>query len=83
MLKQFLFNEERQGMLEYGLIIGTVSIFAVITLSVLGKKTKHVYDSIFPEAVTEVSNPAEPVNNNDSWFNQFLEYLSNLFGRRH
>ncbi len=48
-------------MLEYGLIIGTVSIFAVITLSVLGKKTKHVYDSIFPEAVTEVSNPAEPV----------------------
>jgi len=83
MLKQIMFNEEGQGLLEYGLIVGTVSIFAVIALSVLGKKTKHVYDSIFPEAVTEVSNPTEPVNNDDSWFNQFLEYLRNFFGRRH
>ena len=38
MMKNFLMNEDGQGMVEYGLIIALVSIAAVVILGSLGGK---------------------------------------------
>jgi|LSQX01.2.fsa_nt_gb Flp pilus assembly pilin Flp len=81
MFKRFLINEEGQGLLEYGLIVGTISIAAVVALSVIGRKTKGIYDLVLPD-VSEVSGEETPDHNNQaSWLERFLEYINRIFGR--
>lgn len=56
-LRNLVWDEEGQGMVEYGLIIAIVSIALILVLSGLSGGLK----SIFEEAEGTLKNPPEPV----------------------
>ena len=43
MLKNWLKDENGQGMVEYGLIIGLISIVAIVVLLALGPRIKNMF----------------------------------------
>lgn len=43
MLKKFFKNEDGQGMVEYGLILGLIAIAAVVALLTLGPKIAELF----------------------------------------
>lgn len=46
MLRNWLRDEEGQGMVEYGLIIGLIAIVVIGALALLGPKIKEKFDEI-------------------------------------
>lgn len=46
MLRKWLKDEEGQGMVEYGLIIGLIAIVVIGALALLGPKIKEKFDEI-------------------------------------
>ena len=44
-LKKILADENGQGMVEYGLILGLVAVAAIAALVILGPKIKGVFDA--------------------------------------
>ena len=57
MMMKFLKDENAQGMVEYGLIIGLVALVVVGGLILLGPKIKTLFTSISDE-LTEVTTAA-------------------------
>lgn len=47
-LMGLLKDEEGQGMVEYGLIVGAIAVIAVTLFVVLGPNIKALFDNIFP-----------------------------------
>jgi len=45
-MKQFLMNEEGQGMVEYGLIIALVAIVVIAGLKILGGKANNLFSDV-------------------------------------
>lgn len=45
-MKQFLMNEEGQGMVEYGLIIALVAVVVIVGLTLLGGKANSLFGNI-------------------------------------
>lgn len=45
-MKQFLMNEEGQGMVEYGLIIALVAIVVIAGLKILGGKANTLFNGV-------------------------------------
>lgn len=44
-VREFVKNEEGQGLVEYALIIALISLIAIIALQLLGRKVSNVYDN--------------------------------------
>ncbi len=55
MLKSWLKDESGQGMVEYGLIIGLISIVAIVVLLTLGPKIKNMFKGA-EDAITGVAS---------------------------
>ena len=45
MLKKLFYDEEGQGMVEYGLIIGLVAVIVIAVFIVVGPKIKDMFSS--------------------------------------
>lgn len=45
-MKRFLMDEEGQGMVEYGLIIGLIAVVAIAGLAILGPKVSDMFSGI-------------------------------------
>jgi pilus assembly protein Flp/PilA len=45
-MKNFLMNEEGQGMVEYGLIIALVAVIVIAGISLLGNNIGKVFNNI-------------------------------------
>ena len=62
MFKRILLDENAQGVIEYGLILGLVAISAIAALLVLGPKVRDMYtisEQAVPDWVKqEVSSPS-------------------------
>ena len=43
--KRILMDEDGQGMVEYGLILGLIAVAAIAALIILGPKIKGIFDS--------------------------------------
>ena len=50
-VKRFILDEEGQGMVEYGLILGAISVAAIAAILLLGPRIK----TIFTGADTEIA----------------------------
>lgn len=83
LLNRIIKNEDGQGLVEYGFLIGLVSLISIVALSVLGRKTKALFE--FPEALpdaieettTNVSveeTPEEESRGYSSWIQRWLSY---------
>ena len=46
MLRKWFKDEEGQGMVEYGLIIGLIAVVVIVALVALGPKIKEKFDEI-------------------------------------
>jgi pilus assembly protein Flp/PilA len=46
MLKKLFFNEEGQGLVEYGLILGLVAIVAIAALTSMGGGLKSIFGTV-------------------------------------
>lgn len=57
MLKRFFYEEDGQGMVEYGLIIALVAIAVITVLGLLGDQLVAVFDSITDKMPTEPTEP--------------------------
>ena len=44
--KKILADENGQGMVEYGLILGLIAVAAIAALVILGPKIKGIFDSV-------------------------------------
>ena len=44
MLRNWLRDEEGQGMVEYGLIIALIAIVVIVALALLGPKIRDIFD---------------------------------------
>ena len=53
MLKRFFYEEDGQGMVEYGLIIALVAIAVITVLGLLGDQLVAVFESITGKMPTE------------------------------
>lgn len=42
-VKEFVRNEEGQGLVEYALILALIAIIVIVALSILGKKVNNTY----------------------------------------
>ncbi|MBQ2848130.1 MAG: Flp family type IVb pilin [Clostridia bacterium] len=49
MLKKWLHDEEGQGMVEYGLIIGLIAIVVIGALALLGPKIEEIFNEVNEE----------------------------------
>ena len=49
MLRKWFKDEEGQGMVEYGLIIGLIAIAVIIALSALGPKISEMFNNVGAE----------------------------------
>lgn len=45
-INRFLADEEGQGMVEYGLLIGLISIVVIVALIVLGPKIRDMFYNV-------------------------------------
>ena len=43
-IRRFLADEEGQGMVEYGLILGAISVAAIAAILLLGPKIKTIFE---------------------------------------
>lgn len=43
MLKNIINNEDGQGMVEYGLILGLIAVVAIVVIATLGDKIKDLF----------------------------------------
>lgn len=46
MLKKWFKDEEGQGMVEYGLIIGLIAVVVIVALVALGPKIRDMFDEV-------------------------------------
>lgn len=46
MLKNFLMDEDGQGMVEYALIIGLISIVVIVALGVIGTQVNRHFEEV-------------------------------------
>ena len=46
MLRKWFKDEEGQGMVEYGLIIGLIAIVVIVALVALGPKVRDLFDQV-------------------------------------
>ena len=46
MLRKWFKDEEGQGMVEYGLIIGLIAIVVIVALVALGPKIRELFDQV-------------------------------------
>ena len=46
MMKNFLMDENGQGMVEYGLILALIAVAAIVVLTGLGDKVKGVFNNV-------------------------------------
>ncbi|MCK5683450.1 Flp family type IVb pilin [bacterium] len=46
MLKRLFVNEEGQGLVEYGLILGLIAIVAIAALSAMGTSVKGIFGTV-------------------------------------
>lgn len=51
-MMRFFKDEEGQGMVEYGLIIGLVAVVVIVALSFLGPKIAEMFNAITEEIPT-------------------------------
>ena len=49
MLRKWLKDEEGQGMVEYGLIIGLIAVVVIVALVALGPKIRDMFDQVNDE----------------------------------
>lgn len=49
MLRKWLKDEEGQGMVEYGLIIGLIAVVVIVALVALGPKVRSMFDKVNTE----------------------------------
>lgn len=59
MLRNFFKNEDGQGMVEYGLILGLIAIAAVVALVALGPRIKDLFYKVDSELASALSETAE------------------------
>lgn len=45
-MMRFLKDEEGQGMVEYGLIIGLVAVVVIVALAILGPKIANMFNKV-------------------------------------
>ena len=46
MLRKWVKDEEGQGMVEYGLIIGLIAVVVIVALVALGPKIRDMFDEV-------------------------------------
>ena len=46
MLRKWFKDEEGQGMVEYGLIIGLIAVVVIVALVALGPKVRDMFDKV-------------------------------------
>ncbi len=49
MLRKWFKDEEGQGMVEYGLIIGLIAVVVIVALVALGPKIRDMFDEVNEE----------------------------------
>ena len=49
MLRKWFKDEEGQGMVEYGLIIGLIAVVVIVALVALGPKVKEMFNKVNAE----------------------------------
>ena len=49
MLRKWFKDEEGQGMVEYGLIIGLIAVVVIVALVALGPKVRDMFDQVNDE----------------------------------
>lgn len=49
MLRKWFKDEEGQGMVEYGLIIGLIAVVVIVALVALGPKVKSMFEKVNTE----------------------------------
>ena len=49
MLKRFFYEEDGQGMVEYGLILALVSVAVILILTTLGTNLKGIFTQVADE----------------------------------
>ena len=49
MLRKWFKDEEGQGMVEYGLIIGLIAVVVIVALVALGPKIRDMFDQVNDE----------------------------------
>ena len=58
MLRKWFKDEEGQGMVEYGLIIGLIAVVVIVALVALGPKVRDMFDQVNEELDKAASTPA-------------------------
>lgn len=58
MLRKWFKDEEGQGMVEYGLIIGLIAVVVIVALVALGPKIRDMFDQVNEELDKAASTPA-------------------------
>ena len=57
MLRKWFKDEEGQGMVEYGLIIGLIAIVVIVALVALGPKIRDMFDQV-NESIDDIGEGA-------------------------
>lgn len=55
-MKKFFMNEEGQGMVEYGLILGLIAIVVIAALSATGTSLKGLFGGVAQSIQTATAN---------------------------
>ncbi len=55
-MMNWLRNEEGQGMVEYGLILGLIALVAIVALIALGPKIRNLFDKASEDMDIATSN---------------------------
>ncbi len=56
MLRKWFKDEEGQGMVEYGLIIGLIAVVVIVALVALGPKIRDMFDQVNEELDAAAAN---------------------------
>ncbi|MBQ7101234.1 MAG: Flp family type IVb pilin [Clostridia bacterium] len=56
MLKKWFKDEEGQGMVEYGLIIGLIAVVVIVALVALGPKIRDMFQDV-NDTIDEIGTP--------------------------
>ena len=56
MLKKWFKDEEGQGMVEYGLIIGLIAVVVIVALVALGPKIRDMFQDV-KDTIDEIGTP--------------------------